>query len=144
MEKETKNYAYEFVSAETPQTIFKTLLNPRKWWIGLYGEDIKGSSVNLNDEFTFNAGDGVHYSKQRLIEMEPDKKIVWQVTESNLSFAKKTDEWTSTKISFEISKHGDKNKITFMHHGLVPKFECYNNCAGAWTQYLDNLAEKMK
>ncbi|MEO5570156.1 MAG: SRPBCC domain-containing protein [Bacteroidia bacterium] len=142
--QETKNYTFSFESAKTPQNIFETLLDVRKWWVGLYGEDIKGSTNKLNDEFTFNAGDGVHYSKQRLIELVPDKKIVWKVTDSNLSFVKKTDEWTNTTICFEISKEGNKSKITFTHQGLVPKFECYNNCSGAWTQYLEKLAMSLQ
>jgi hypothetical protein len=141
---ENKNYTFSFESTKTQNHIFETLLNVRQWWKGLYGEDIKGSSEKLNDEFTFNAGDGVHYSKQRLVELELNKKIVWQVIESHLSFVKKTDEWTNTKISFEISKQEGKSKITFTHQGLVPKTECYKNCAGAWTQYLENLAEKLK
>ncbi len=139
-----KDYTFSFESAETPQNIFETLLNVRKWWTGFYGEDIKGSSKKFSDEFTFNAGDGVHYSKQKLFELEPNTKIVWQVIESNLSFLKKKDEWTNTKISFNISKQGDKSLITFTHHGLLPQIECYKDCSGAWTQYLEKLAEKLR
>lgn len=143
-ETETKSYTFSFESAETPQNIFKTLIDVRKWWIGLFEEDIQGTSDTLNKEFTFNAGEGIHYSKQRLIELAPDQKMVWQVTDSNLSFAGKPDEWTNTKFGFEILKQGDKSKVTFTHQGLVPKFECYGNCSSAWTQYLENLAEKLK
>ena len=139
-----KDYTFSFESAETSENIFETLLNVRSWWIGLYGEDIKGSSKKLNDEFTFNAGDGVHYSKQKLVELIPDKKIVWLVTDSNLNFLEKPNEWTGTKICLEISKKGNKNQITFTHQGLVPKIECYNACSSAWTQYLENLADKLK
>ena len=144
METETKNYTFSFESTQTPETIFKTLIDVRKWWVGLFGEDIQGSSDILNEEFTFNAGDGVHYTKQLLTELVHNQKVFWKVTESNLSFVEKTDEWTNTEFGFEISKQGDKSKVTFTHFGLVPKFECYNNCAGAWTQYLENLAEKLK
>ena len=144
METETKNYTFSFESTQTPETIFETLIDVRKWWVGLFGEDIQGNSDTLNKEFTFNAGDGVHYTKQLLTELVHNQKVFWKVTESNLSFVEKTDEWTNTEFGFEISKQGDKSKVTFTHFGLVPKFECYNNCAGAWTQYLENLAEKLK
>ena len=139
-----KNYTFSFESSKTPKDIFETLLNVRNWWSGLYEEKITGNSNKLNAEFTFRAGGGAHYSKQKLIELEPDKKIVWQVTESNLTFAKKTDEWTGTKICFEISTNGNRTKVTFTHSGLVREFECYNGCAGAWTQYLENFAGKLK
>jgi hypothetical protein len=58
------------------------------------------------------------------------------VTESNLSFVETTDEWSGTRISFEISKEADKTKVVFTHIGLVPEFECYDSCAPAWTEYV--------
>ena len=144
METETKNYTFSFESSQTPETIFETLTDVRKWWVGLFDEDIQGNSDILNGEFTFNAGDGVHYTKQILSELVQNQKIFWKVTESNLSFVAKKEEWTNTQFGFEILKQGDKSKVIFTHYGLVPKFECYENCAGAWTQYLENLAEKLK
>lgn len=144
MDAETKNYTFSFESSQTPQTIFETLINVRKWWVGLFDEHIQGNSDILYEEFTFSAGDGVHYTKQQLNDLIHNQKVFWKVTESNLSFVDKTDEWTNTEFGFEISKERDKTKVTFTHYGLVPKFECYGNCAGAWTQYLEKLAEKLK
>jgi hypothetical protein len=91
----------------------------------------------------------MHFTKQKLVELIPDKKVAWLVTESNLTFASKTDEWTGTHISFDIAKDKDKTKIVFTHIGLVPAFECYDSCAPAWTQYVQErltkaLAEKAK
>ncbi|HPM32163.1 MAG TPA: SRPBCC domain-containing protein [Chryseolinea sp.] len=139
----SKDYTFSLKSSDTSKNIFDTLLNVRSWWVGLYSETIKGDSKKLNDEFTFSAGGGAHYSKQKLVELIPDKKIVWLVTDSNLNFLEKSNEWTGTKICFEISQKTDITQITFTHQGLVPKIECYNSCASAWTQYLQNLAEKL-
>ena len=139
-----KDFKFNLESSDTAKSIFETLLNVRSWWIGLYSETIEGDTKKLNDEFTFSAGGGAHYSKQKLVELIPDKKIVWMVTDSNLNFLAKPNEWTGTKICFDISTKGNKNQITFTHQGLVPKFECYNGCAGAWTKYLENLASKLK
>jgi hypothetical protein len=138
------NYTFTFESSKDHKNIFETLLNVRKWWSGLFEEKISGSSDKINDEFTFLAGGGVHYTKQKLIELVPHEKIVWQVTESNLTFLQKQDEWTNTKICFEITRKENKTHVTFTHLGLAPKFECYNQCAGAWTQYLENLAVSLK
>src|SRR5882724_2964875 len=120
-----KDFSFSFESSKSPKVIFETLLDIKAWWSGIYSEKIEGASSKLNDEFTFHAGNGAHYTKQRLIELVPDKKIVWLVTESNLSFVKKTGEWTNTKICFEISKKGDSTQVSFTHLGLVPQFECY-------------------
>lgn len=144
METETKNYTFSFESSQTPQTIFETLIDVRKWWVGLYDEDIQGNSDILYEEFTFRAGDGIHYSKQQLNDLIHNQKVFWKVTESYHTFIEKTDEWTNTEFGFEISKEGEKSIVTFTHYGLVPKFECYNDCSGAWTQYLEILAEKLK
>ena len=138
-----KDYTFQFESSETPQNIFNSLLDVRSWWSGLFGEEIKGNSKKINDEFTFRAGDGIHYSKQRLTELLPYKKITWLVTESNLTFLKQPDEWTGTKIGFEISAKGNKTQITFTHAGLAPEIECYDSCSDAWTKYLKKLAEKL-
>ncbi|WAC14172.1 SRPBCC family protein [Dyadobacter pollutisoli] len=121
---------------QTPAEVFNAILNVQGWWSGLYEESFEGGSEKIGDEFSFLAGGGVHYSKQRLIELEQDKKIVWLVTESKLTFVETTNEWEGTKLSFEIFKEDDKTKIVFTHIGLVPEFECFDSCAPAWTGYL--------
>ncbi len=120
----------------TPDEVYHTILNVRTWWSGLYGETFEGASEKPGDEFIFHAGGGLHYTKQKLIELLPGKKVVWLVTDANLSFVDKTDEWNGTKICFEIFQEQDKTKIVFTHIGLVPEFECYDSCAPAWAQYI--------
>ena len=68
---------------------------------------------------------------------------MWLVTESNLSFLTKTNEWNNTKICFEIEPVADKTKVTFRHEGLILQIECYGGCSSAWTQYLEKLKDKM-
>ena len=128
---------------QTPEEAFDTIKNVSQWWSGLYSEEIEGSADKLNDEFTFRAGGGAHYSKQKLVELIPGKKIVWLVTDSDLTFIKDKSEWTGTKISFEISKQDNKTKIVFTHLGLVPKIECYDGCSGAWTNYRQKLEKTL-
>ncbi len=131
-----KNFSTSILVEQSPAAAYKTILNVSAWWSGLYEESFEGSSEKLGDEFSFLAGGGVHYTKQKLVELVPNKKAVWLVTEANLSFVDKTDEWKGTKISFEISQEAGKTKIVFTHIGLVPEFECYDSCAPAWTQYM--------
>lgn len=138
------NFQYHFTSSKKPSEVFEHLIHPENWWRGLFGETIEGKSNKINDEFSFLAGEGMHYSVQRLIEKQADKKITWLVSESNLSFLENPGEWTGTKISFDIEQENDETKVTFTHEGLIPPIECYANCSNAWGQYLRNLEEKLK
>jgi len=142
MEKE--NFTYQIISSKTPESIFELLLNVDQWWSGLYEETIKGKSHHLNDEFTFEAGQGMHYSKQKLVELVPNKKIAWLVTESKLTFLSDAGEWTNSKLLFDISKENNKTIVTFTHDGLTPQIECYDQCSSGWTGYLNNLKKKLK
>ncbi|WP_057936371.1 SRPBCC family protein [Algoriphagus resistens] len=133
---ENQSFTTAIVVKQSAADVFKTLLNVRAWWSGLYDESFEGNSEKVGDEFSFLAGGGAHYTKQKMVELVQNRKVVWLVTEANLSFVNKTEEWNGTKIAFEISQELDKTKIVFTHLGLVPEFECYDSCAQAWTQYV--------
>ena len=133
-----KNFTTTIIVDQTPEEVFNAVRNVRGWWSGYYSEEIKGDTEELNDEFSFRAGGGAHYSRQKLIEVIPNKKVVWLVTDSKLDFLEKKDEWTGTKVIFDISTKVNKTQLVFTHDGLMPEIECYNACAPAWSQYLHN------
>jgi len=129
-EMENKSFTVTIEVAKSPQYVFRSITNDvAKWW---GGKDLQGSSKKLNDEF-INHHPGAHYSKQKLVEVVPNKKVVWLVTESKLNFIKKKNEWTGTKISFEISEINNKTQVRFTHEGLVNEIECYDACSNAWS-----------
>lgn len=98
--------------------------------------EIKGNSHQLNDEFEYRMP-GIHFSKQKVVELIPNKKIVWLVTDSNLGSFKDRKEWNGTKIIFEITEKNGGTQMRFTHLGLVPKFQCYGDCSGAWGMLIE-------
>lgn len=112
---------------KSPSEAFDAINNPRAWW----GQNIVGRTDRLGEEWTYRYKD-MHQSRQKVVELVPGEKIVWQVVDSTLSFLKDKTEWTGTTIVFEISPKGDQTEIRFTHVGLAPEVECFDVCSDAW------------
>ena len=135
-----QNYTTTITVDQTPEEAFAAINNVRGWWTGDPG--VEGSTDKLGDEFTYRYED-VHYSKQKITEFVPGKKVVWLVLDARLNFAKDKTEWKGTKITFEISKKGNQTEIRFTHVGLVPQFECFDSCSDAWGSYINGSLRKL-
>ena len=141
---EDKSFTATIEVAKPSQEVFNCIKEVSKWW----SKDFEGSSKELNDEFIIHHP-GQHYSKQKLIEVIPGKKIVWLVTGSNLNWLEKdTHEWTNTKMIFEIADKSGETELHFTHEGLVPNVECYERCVQGWDmiikEWLFNFITKEK
>ena len=134
-----QNYTRSIEIPATASNVFNHINNVSGWWaVNANGQksEIEGQSAKLNDEFIMRFGD-VHYSKQKLVEVVPNKKVVWLVTDSKLNWLENDKtEWTGTKMIFELSPNGDNTVLTFTHEGLLPGKECYNRCAPSWDMFI--------
>ena len=127
----THDFTTTLLLDRAPAVVFNNIKQPENWW----SCEIEGHSAKLNDECTDRYKE-FHISRQKVIEMIPDQKVVWLVTDSQINYTEDINEWTGTKISFEISAKGDKTELRFSHLGLVPEIECFDSCSGAWTHLI--------
>ena len=126
-----QDYTATILVAATPEKACNAIKNFRAWW----SEEIDGPTDELNKEFFYHYKD-IHLCKLKLIEVDENKKIVYQVLENEFNFIEDKTEWINSKLIFEISEEGDKTKVKFTHKGLVPSYKCYDVCNDAWTGYI--------
>lgn len=123
---------------KTAEAAFNAINDPKAWWsLGIEGETGKQGGI-----FLYHYQD-VHYSKIKVEELIPGKKVTWLVLDNYFNFAKDQTEWNGTKVIFEISPKGDHTEIKFTHEGLLPGCACYKQCESGWTFYITQSLHKL-
>ena len=123
---------------QTPKQAFNAIINLKAWW----SEEIEGNTDKLNEVFLYHYKD-IHICKMKLVELVPDKKIVWEVLENQFSFIEDQTEWKGTHLIFDIHSKDSKTQVKFTHQGLVPEYECYQVCYDGWTNYIHNSLHQL-
>ena len=124
--------SHAFTVTESPSKVFAAINDVRAWWSG----EIDGPTDELGGQFEYRYQD-FHRSVQKITELQPGKKIVWHVVDAQLKFVDNQTEWNGTDIVFEITPKGAETELRFTHVGLVPAFQCYGGCSGAWGFYIN-------
>lgn len=117
----------------TQDEAFQAITNVRGWW----SEEIEGDTDRLDAVFNYRFED-VHRCRIKIVELVPQRKVVWSVLENYFKFTEDETEWTGTSMVFEISGKGNQTQVTLTHVGLVPAYECYKICHDAWTFYIQD------
>ena len=108
----SQNYTTAFTVDQTPKEAYDAINNVRGWWSG----NIEGSTDKLGDEWTYRYED-IHYSKQRITELVPGKKVVWLVLDSSLNFIEDKTEWNGTKYHLRNLQEGRQDRSPFHPRG---------------------------
>jgi hypothetical protein len=133
-----QNFSTSFLVDRSPEEVFAAINNVRGWW----SEEIEGTTDKLGANFDFHYKD-FHRSTQKITELVPGEKVVWHVLDSHINFVQDKTEWNGTDTVFEITQKGDKTQVRFTHVGLVPAFECYGDCSGAWGFYINDSLKSL-
>lgn len=124
--------SYTFLVDQTPERAFAAINDVRAWWSG----QLEGATDALGSEFTYTVP-GIHYTKFRITELDPARRVAWHVLDSHLSFTADKEEWTGTTITFDLAERVGGTEVTFTHEGLSPDHECYAVCSRAWGEYVN-------
>lgn len=114
----------------TAQKVYKNINNVSDWW----SRSFEGHSKKLDDIFTVHFGETSITVK--IVELIPNKKVVWHVIDCYKHWLKDKKEWKDTRMNWEISSEKNATQIHFTHIGLVPGVECYDGCEKAWDFYI--------
>jgi len=134
----SQSFTTTFVVDQTPDEAFAAITNVRGWWSG----EIEGRTDALGEEFTYRHQD-VHYTKQRISELVPGRRVAWQILDAHLDFTDDPNEWRGTEVVFEVAPKDDQTEVRFSHVGLVPEFECYDQCSSAWGFYVNGSLRRL-
>jgi Activator of Hsp90 ATPase homolog 1-like protein len=137
MKPEVKNYHAAITAKTTTAKAFEKINDIKEWW----AKKISGNSQKQDDVFTVHFGET--FVTFKLIEVVPDKKVVWLVTNCYLHWIDDKTEWNGTKIVFEISEKNGSTKIDMTHIGLVPGIECYKDCKKGWDGHIKQSLYKL-
>ena len=121
------NFTTSILVDQTPHQAFDAITNVHGWW----SAEIQGDAA----EFTYHFKD-VHRCAMRLIELIPDKKVVWLVTYNDFNFIEDKTEWIGNKITLDVTPIDGQTQIRFTQEGLTPAYACYEVCSKAWTKYI--------
>ena len=132
-----QDYNISITVNATEQEAFERINDISGWWT----KDFEGHLEKPNDFFTVHFGEV--FITLKVVELIPNKKIAWYVTDCYKPWLKNKKEWNDTVLSWEISKEKDVTRIGFTHIGLVPGIECYDGCERAWGFYIKESLFKL-
>ena len=135
--KNQQDFSLSLTVKASAQETMKRISQVNLWW----AKNFKKQAGKLNDEFSVYFGDT--YVDFRISEFILDRKITWLVTDCNLHWIKDKKEWNDTQVIWSLAEKDGKTKIDFVHKGLTPKSECYDDCEPGWTHHIKDSLVKL-
>ncbi len=123
----SKDYQYSIKANISPAEALSRINRVSDWW----SKSFTGRSKEVGDKFSVRFGQT--FVDFKIAEILPDRKVIWEVIDSNLHWLKDKKEWNGTRIIWEVSPDGGKaTHVCMTHTGLIPVVECYDRCKEGW------------
>ncbi len=131
-----EHYTKKLEVSVADEKLFKSILNIPLWW----SEMFEGAVNQPGDRFTVRFGPSV-YKTSVVEEITPNRRIAWNVVDSYVDIPElnNKEEWTGTKIIWEVLPKETGCELKFSHLGLTPEVECYTICENGWNNFLQSL-----
>jgi hypothetical protein len=121
----------------TGEEAYEAITQLSAWW----AKHVEGDTKTQDSIFKVSFGET--WSRIKITEAVPRKKIVWEVLDCHLPIFKNPKDWEHTSMSWEITTENESTQITFTHIGLVPGKECYTDCKGGWSFFITESLFKL-
>ena len=127
------NYQQSVSVKATKEQVFDALTTKVGEWWG----PVDRMAQQVGETFKIDF-DGESYWKFQVVEMPGAQKVVWECIESHQDHNVKgmDEEWTGSKLYWQIFERGQAVEVEFLHQGLVPQGDCYKVCSAAWDFYI--------
>lgn len=127
-----RDYSTSFTVEQSPEEVYASIVDVTAWWTGQIG----GRADEVGAEFSYSHLPQ-HYSLQQVVELDPSRRVLWQVIDSHLAGFSEPSEWTGSHIAFDIVAAAGGTEVRFTHLGLKPTVECFGACSTAWHHYIN-------
>lgn len=127
-----RDYSTSFTVEQSPEVVYAAIVNVAAWWTG----QVEGRADEPGAQFSYRHLPQ-HFSRQQVVELDPSRRVVWRVVDSDLAFTSEPGEWTGSRIVFDIVPAADGTELRFTHIGLMPNVECFGACSTAWRHYIN-------
>lgn len=122
------SFTTELTVDRTPEEVFAAVTDVRAW----FSKTITSTATAVGDAFSF-VDKGIPSTRIRVTELVPGRRVAWHVEDAYVAFTDQPDEWTDTRMSFDITPGPNGTTLRFTHHGLTPDQACYRECSRGWT-----------
>ena len=114
--------------AASPETVRAALVEKAGlagWWTKAVEGD---SAPGCNLTFRFSSG---AFNTMKVQSVQP-MRVEWECTAGH-------EEWTGTRVRFDVRPEGGGAKLCFSHSGWRGQTEYFGECSFHWAQYLVSL-----